>query len=203
MDGRYPLSLQQDLEKDRQCCCCSVASLCQLHGLPPHGLQHARFLCPSPSPRVCPIHVRWISDAIQPSHRLSSPSPPACNLAQHQSFPMSQFFASGGQRIGASAAASVFPMSIQEWFPLRLTGLICLLSKGLSRVFSSTTVWKHQFFSAQLSLWSNSYMCILLLESLNILEINLLSVASFANIVPHSVGCLLSCLWYPVLYKSF
>ena len=102
-----------------------------------------------------------------------------------------------------SASASVLPMNIQGSFPLEWTDLILLLSKGLSRVFSSTTIWKHQFFSAQLSLWSNSYMCILLLESLNILEINLLSVASFANIVPHSVGCLLSCLWYPVLYKSF
>ena len=67
------------------------------------------------------------------------------------SFQMGQFFASSGQSIGASASASVLPMTIQGWFPLGLTGLISLLSKGLSRIFSSTTVWKHQFFSAQLS----------------------------------------------------
>ena len=71
------------------------------------------------------------------------------------SFPMCHFFSSGGQTIGASASASVLPMSIQGWFPLGLIGLISLLSKGLSRVFSSTTIWKHQFFSFQPSLWSN------------------------------------------------
>ena len=80
------------------------------------------------------------------------------------SFPMSQFFESGGQSIGASASASVLPMNNQGWFPLRLTHLIPLLSKGLSRVFSSPTAWKHQFFSAQPSLWSNSHIHIWLLE---------------------------------------
>ena len=70
------------------------------------------------------------------------------------SFPISQFFVSGGQSIGVSASASVLPMNIQDWFPLGWTGLISLQSKGLSRVFSNTTVQKHQFFSAQLSLWS-------------------------------------------------
>ena len=74
------------------------------------------------------------------------------------SFPVSQFFASGGQSIGALASASVFPMDIQGWFPLGLTGLITLQSKGLSRVFSNTTVQKHQFFGAQLSLWSSSHI---------------------------------------------
>ena len=74
------------------------------------------------------------------------------------SFPVSQFFTSGGQSIGASASASILPMNIQDWFPLGLTGWIPLLSKGLSRVFSNTTVWKHQFFSAQLPLWSNSHI---------------------------------------------
>ena len=74
------------------------------------------------------------------------------------SFPVSQFFTSGGQSIGASASASVLPMNIQDWFPLGLTSLISLLFKGLSRVFSSTTVWKHQFFGAQPSLWSNSHI---------------------------------------------
>ena len=72
------------------------------------------------------------------------------------SFPMSQLFTSGGRSIGVSASASVLPMNIQDWFPLGLTGLISLQSKGLSRVFSNTTVQKHQFFSAQPSLWSNS-----------------------------------------------
>ena len=79
------------------------------------------------------------------------------------SFPMSQFFTSGGQSIGASASASVFPMNIQDWYP-GLTGLISLLFKGLSRVFSNTTVQKHQFFGAQLSLWPNSHIHTWLLE---------------------------------------
>ena len=72
---------------------------------------------------------------------------------------MSQLFAAGGQSIGASASASVLPMNIQGWFPLGLTSLISLLCKGLSRVFSRTTIWKHQFFGAQPSLWSNSHIC--------------------------------------------
>ena len=73
------------------------------------------------------------------------------------SFPMSHLFTSGGQRMETSASASVLPMNIQSWSPLGLTGLISLLSKGLSRVFRSTTVWEHQFFGAQPSLWSNSH----------------------------------------------
>ena len=80
------------------------------------------------------------------------------------SFPMSWFFASGGQSIGASASASVLPMNIQGWFPLGLTGLISLLSKGLLRVFSSTTFWRHQFFNTQPFLWSNSHIHTWLLE---------------------------------------
>ena len=79
-------------------------------------------------------------------------------------FPMSQLLSSGCQRTGASALASVLPMNIQGWFLLRLTGLSSLLSKGLSRVFSSTTVWKHQFFSTQPSLWSSSHIHTWLLE---------------------------------------
>ena len=105
----------------------------------------------------CPSYLHWMGEAIQPSHPLSSPSPPALNLSQHQGLPMSQFFASGGPSIGASASASVPPKSIQGWFPLRLTGLIFLLSKGLSRVFFSTTVQKRQFFSTLPSLLSNSH----------------------------------------------
>ena len=99
-------------------------------------------------------HIHQVGVAIQPSHPLSSllllPSIP-----ESGSFPRSQFFAKGEQSIGASA--SVLPMNIQDWFPLGLTGCISLQSKGLSRVSSNTTVWKHQFFNAQLSLWSNSH----------------------------------------------
>ena len=80
------------------------------------------------------------------------------------SFPVSQLFTSGGQSIGASASASVLPVNIQGWFPLGLTGWISLQSKGLSRVFSSTTVQKHQFFVAQTSLWSNSHLLTWILE---------------------------------------
>ena len=80
------------------------------------------------------------------------------------SFPMSWFFTSHGQSIGVSASESVLPMTIQDSFPLGLTGLISLQSKGLSRIISSTIIWKHQFFSAQPSLWSNSHTCTQLLE---------------------------------------
>ena len=98
-------------------------------------------------------HGHCIGDAVQPSHLLSPSS--AFNLSQHQVVSMSWLFTSGGQSIGASA--SVLPISIQDWFPLRLTGLIALLSNKLSRVFSSTTVWRHQSFSTQPSLWSTSH----------------------------------------------
>ena len=80
------------------------------------------------------------------------------------SFPMSWFLTSGGQRIGASHSASVLPVNFQGWFPLGLAGLISLLSKRLSRIFSSTTIWKHQFFSTQPSISSNSHICTWLLE---------------------------------------
>ena len=109
-------------------------------------------------------HVYWVGDAIQPSDPLSSPSPPAFNLFQHQGLFKSQLFARGGQSIGASASASVLPKNIQDWFPLQLTCLISLQSKGLSRVLSNTTVQKHQFFSSRLSLWSNSHIHMWLLE---------------------------------------
>ena len=88
------------------------------------------------------------------------------SLPASWSFPVNQFFASGGQSIRASASTSVLPMNIQNWFPLGLIGLISLQSKGLSRVFSNTTVQKHQFFDAQLCLWSNSYIHTWLLEKL-------------------------------------
>ena len=94
-------------------------------------------------PELAQTHFHQVGDATQPSHPLSSPSPPAFNLSQNQSFPMSQFFASGGQIIGASASASVLPMNIQDWFPLGWAGWISLQSKELSRVFSNTTVPKY------------------------------------------------------------
>ena len=102
--------------------------------------------------------VHQVGDAIQPSHPLSSPSPAFNLFPASGSFPVSQFFTSGGQSIGTSASAPVLPVNIQDWFPLGLTGLISLLSKGLSGVFSNTTVQKHQFFNTQLSLWSNSHI---------------------------------------------
>ena len=108
-------------------------------------------------------HVHWVSDAIQPAHPLSPPSPPALNLSQHQGLFQWLLFSSGDQSIGASA--SVLPMNIQGWFPLGLTGWISLLSKELSKVFSSATIGKPQFFSAQPSLWSNSHICTWLLEN--------------------------------------
>ena len=108
-------------------------------------------------------NVHQVGDTIQTSHTLSFPSP-AFNLSQHQClFPMSQLFTSGGQSIGASA--SVLPVNIQDWFPWEWTGWISLQSKGLSRVFSNTTVQNHQFFGAQLSLWSNSHIHTWLLEN--------------------------------------
>ena len=91
-------------------------------------------------------HIHRVGDAIQPSHPLSYPSPPAFNLSQHQSlFKRVQLFTSGGQSIGVSASTSVLPMNTQKWFPLGWTGWISLQFKGLSRVFSNTTVQKHQF----------------------------------------------------------
>ena len=102
-------------------------------------------------------HVHWVGDAIQPSHPLLPPfSSCLQSFPASGSFPRSRLFASGGQSFGASAAASVLPMNIQGWFPLGLTHLISLLSKGVSKVFSSTTIKKHWFFNAQPSLWSNS-----------------------------------------------
>ena len=103
---------------------------------------------------VAQTHVHWVDDATQPSHPLLLPS----IFPSIRDFPVSQFFASAGQSIGASASASVLPMNIQDWFPLGLTSLIFLQAEGLSRVFFNTTVQRHQFFGAQLSLWSNSHI---------------------------------------------
>ena len=114
-------------------------------------------------PELAQTHVHQVGDAIQPSHSLSSPSPPALNLSQHQGLFQWVFStSSGGQSIGAST--SVPPMNTQDWSPLGWTAWISLQSKGLSRVFSNTTVQKHQFFDAQPSLWSNSHIHTWLLE---------------------------------------
>ena len=118
-------------------------------------------------PELAQTNVHWVSDTIQSSHPLSSPSPLALSLSQHQGlFPVSQLFTSGGQSIEATASTSVLPVNIQDWFPLGWTGLISLQSKGLSRVFSNTTVQKHQFFGAQPSLWSNSHIRTWLLKTI-------------------------------------
>ena len=129
------------------------------HSLRPHGLQHTRPPCPPPTFRVHSnsYPLSWwchptISSSVVPFSSYMQSCPPS------GSFPVSQFFASGGQSIGVSASASVLPMNIQDWFPLGWTGWTSLQYKGLWRVFSNTTVQKHQFFSTQLSSPSNSYV---------------------------------------------
>ena len=130
-----------------------------------HELQHTRPPCPSPTPGACsdigPLS-RWchptISSSVIPFSSCLQSFPAS------GSFPMSQFSASGGQSTGVSASASVLPTNIQDWLPLELTGWISLQSKGFSRAFSNTTVQKHQFCGAQLSLQSNSYIDIWLLQ---------------------------------------
>ena len=146
------------------CCCCWVLQLCPT-------LCHCMD-CSTPSFHV--LHYlpefaqtrpmsQWCHPIIS-----SSVIPFSCPQAfpASWSFPMSQFFTSGGQSIGASASASatVLPVNIQGWFPLGMTGLISLQSKGLSRVFCNTTIQKHQFLGAQPSLWYNSHICTWLLE---------------------------------------
>ena len=104
-------------------------------------------------------------ESVMPTHLLLFPSPAAFNLSQHiGSFPMNRLFALGAQCIGPSVSASVLPMNIQGLFPLGVSGLISLQSKGLSRFFSSATIWSHQFFSTKPSLWSNSDIHIWLME---------------------------------------
>ena len=106
-------------------------------------------------PQSTQTHVHWVSDAIQPSHPVIPSYSCPQSFQASGSFQMSQHFSSGGQSIGVSDSTSVLHMNTQDWFPLGWTGWISLQSKGLSRVFSNTTVQKHQFFSTQLSLWSN------------------------------------------------
>ena len=132
---------------------CSV----MFDSLRPHELQHVRPPCPSPTPRVHSNSRPWspwchpaISSSVVPFSSFPQ------SLPASESFPMSQLFAWGDQSIGVSALASFLPKKFQGWSPLEWTGWISLQSKGLSRVFSNTTVQKHQFFGAQLSSQSNS-----------------------------------------------
>ena len=134
---------------------CSVMS----DSLRPHGLQHARPPCPSPTPGVYSSSrpLSWwchpaISSSVIPFY--SCPQ----SLPASGSFPMSQLFTWGGQSTGVSASASVLPMNTQDWSPVGWTGWISLQSKGLSRVFSNTTLQKHQFFDTKLSSQSNSHI---------------------------------------------
>ena len=130
-----------------------------------HGLQHIILPCPSATPGACSNSCplgQWchptISSSVVPFSSVLQTFPASgCFL-------MSQFFASGGQSIRALASASALPINIQDWFPLGLTSLISLQSKGPSRVFSNTIVQKHQRFGAQFSLWSNSHIHTCLLE---------------------------------------
>ena len=131
----------------------------------PHGLQHTRPPSPLPTPEAysnsCPLS-HWCHPTI--SFSVIPFSSCFQSFPASESFHMSQFFASGGQSIGVSASTSVFPVNIQDLFPLGWTVWISLQSKGLSRVFSNTTTKKHQFFGTQLSLWSNSHIHTWLME---------------------------------------
>ena len=143
------LTVRRELSKlDKRYCCYSVTKL------------HARLPCPSLSPRVCsnscPL-IQWCHPTISSSVASFSSCPQPFQVSEY--FSVSRLFTSRGQSIGASASASVFLINIQGWFNLGLTGLICLLSKALWTVFSSTTIWKHQFFSAQIPICSNSHIC--------------------------------------------
>ena len=146
-------------KSDLPCCSVQFSRSVVTDSLQPHEPQHARPPCLSPTlgayPNSCPLsqwcHPTISFSAVPFSSRLQS-------FPASGSFPRSQLFSSGDQRIGALVSASVLPMFIQGWFPLGLTGFISLQSKGLSRVFSNTIVQKHQFFGTQISLWSNSHM---------------------------------------------
>ena len=131
----------------------------------PHGLQHTRLPCPSLSPKVCSNSCPlgwWCHPTVSSSVTVFSSCPQS--FPASESFPTSQLFTWGGQSIGTSASVPVLPVNIQGWFPLGLTGLICLLSKGLSGVSSRTTIQKHQFSGPQPPLWSNSHIRTWLLE---------------------------------------
>ena len=131
----------------------------------PQGLQHARLLCPLSSSGACSDLCslsQWCHPTISSSVTPFSSCPQS--FPASGTFPVNQFFRSGGQSIEATASASVLPVNFHGLFPLGLTGFISLLSKGLSRVFSSTTVWKYHFLGIQPSLWFNSHIHTWLLE---------------------------------------
>ena len=144
------------------CCCYSVAKSCPMFCDPQTEAPQASlsFIIS----QFAEVHGHWVGDAIQPSRPLSPLLLCLHSFPASGSFPVSRLFASDGQGNGAAASVSVLLMNIQGWFPLELTGLISLQSKGRSRVFSNTTVQKHQFFGTQPSLWSNSHICTWLLE---------------------------------------
>ena len=153
MEKTYPLETI-DRGMDSSVKFISVAQSCPTlcEDCTPRELQHTRLPCPSPTLGACSnscLTCQWCRPTISSSVTLFSSCPQS--LPASGSFPMSQFFTSGGQSIGVSASTSVLPVNIQNWFPLGLTGLISLQPKGLSRVFSNTTVQKHQFCT-QLSL---------------------------------------------------
>ena len=155
-----PLSMNHECS-----CCCSVTKLC----LAPYNPMDCNvpgfpvLYCLPVCSDSCPVS-QWCYPTTSSSVALFSSCPQS--FPASASFPFSWFFASGGQSTVASASTSVLPMNIQGWLLLGLTGLISLLSTGLSRVFSSTTIQKHQFFGVQPSSWSNSHICTWLLEKL-------------------------------------
>ena len=146
-------NLKKKISNCNKCCSVQFSPSVVSDSLRPQEPQHTRPPCPSPTPRVhpnpCPLSW-WCHPTISSSVVPFSPCPQS--FPASGSFPISKLFTSGGQRIGVSASTSVLPMNIQDWFPLGWTGWISLKSKGLSRVFSNTTVQKHQFFGTQLSL---------------------------------------------------
>ena len=157
-------------------------------------------------PEPTQTHVHWVGDAIQSFHPLSSLSPPALNISQLQGL-FKWVSSSGGQHTGVSASAPILPMNTQHWSPLGWTGWISLQSKGLSRVFSNTTHQKHQFFSAQVSLESNSHITWLLKKTIALtrwnfggkamsLLFNMLS-RSVITLLPRSKYLLISWLQSP------
>ena len=159
--------LNKDLDKFVDGCSWwhSVQFSCSVmfNSLWPHGLQHTRLPCPSPTPGVhpnsCPSS-QWCHPAISSSVVPFSSCPQSlpASVFSNGSFPVSQLFTSGDQSIGVSALALVLPMNTQDWSPLEWTSWISLQAKGLSRVFSNTTVQKHQFFGTQPSSQSNSHI---------------------------------------------
>ena len=163
MEICFPFIMYMPLKYLDFSCGCSVTKLCPILWDPMNtnvpGFTILHYL-----PEFAQTHVHWVGDAIQPSHPVTHFSSCPQSFPASRSFPVSRLFASNDQSIGASASVCVLPMSIQGCFPLGFTGLISLQSKGLTRVFSNTTVRKHQFFSTQPSLWSNSHICTWLLE---------------------------------------